>query len=50
VFGSGYDLSWLSIVPIEGDAEVGPDYGTSRKVLADPGGAIDWEALLQVTV
>ncbi len=44
--GAGYDTSWLSIVPLEGDCEVGPSYGNQYKVSADAStGNVDWDAI-----
>ncbi len=46
VMGAGYDTSWLSIVPLEGDCEVGPSYGNQYKVSADAStGNVDWDAI-----
>lgn len=46
VMGPDYDVSWLQIVPLEGDSEVGISYGEQRKVVADKGtGQVDWDAL-----
>ncbi len=44
--GPEYDLSWLTIVPLEGDCECGPTYGDQRKIAADPiTGNVDWDAI-----
>ncbi len=50
VMGVDYDTSWLRVVPIEGDAEVGVNYLDARKIVPDKiTGQIDWDALLTVT-
>lgn len=47
MMGDGYDASWLDVVPISGDAELGINYLDARKVVSDPlSGAVDWDALL----
>ncbi len=46
VMGADYDVSWLTIVPIEGDAEVGANYLDARKIVPDNvTGQVDWDAL-----
>lgn len=46
VMGPGYDASWLSIVPLEGDCEVGPSYGNQLKIVTDGStGQVDWDSI-----
>lgn len=49
VMGPDHDLSWLSIVPLEGDCECGLSYGEQRKIVPDKiTGQVDWDALLSI--
>jgi DNA polymerase-1 len=46
-FGPEVDLSWLRVVPIEGEAEVGVTYHMPLKVVPDQAtGQVDWDRLL----
>ena len=47
VLGDEPDLSWMDVVPIQGDSEVGVSYYGPKKIAADPQtGGIDWDRLL----
>lgn len=46
MMGPEYDLSWMTVVPLAGDCECGPNYGDQRKVAGDPiTGKVDWDAI-----
>jgi len=42
IFGDNYDTSWM-LVPFNGDAEVGLDYLSTKKIPPDN---VDWDKLL----
>ena len=47
IFGNSVDLSWMTVVPLEGDAEVGATYFSPVKVIEDPvTKQVDWDRLL----
>ncbi len=46
VMGPAYDAAWMDVVPLEGDSEVGPSYGSQFKIVPDVRtGEVDWDAL-----
>ena len=46
VLGHEFDSSWLHVVPFAGDAEVGANYYSAYKIMADKQtGQVDWAAL-----